>query len=389
MSKTVKKWSPEEDEILLQQVTLLSSQGKAKDWTAIASAVPGRSNKDCRKRWCNHLVGGLRKGPWDPSEDRRLAIGVKEYGVQWPLVAEEVGTRSADQCAKRWQHSLDPSLDRSKWTEEEEEKLLKAVEKHGRAWKLIQTEYFPGRATNNVKNKYVVLTRKRESPHSENEAQDGTISSGENVTRGTSIHTRGASSDTRKMSSDARGTSSDTCPTSSAKTTPPSPPPSTAANASPDVSTLILDDAMAKNNDYHAQQSGDPFSLDMYSHTIPTTMDLDMASTDALATDMSLDLGSSNLMAGLDETSTTGSMHESLFPSDTNRRFSTATQPEIHTGPHFDSDKDPQSMLWNMGFLQNQPAKLVLTIENPTQAVISGITGVLVPSKTKFRMEMQ
>ncbi|EOD45657.1 putative myb transcription protein [Neofusicoccum parvum UCRNP2] len=151
MLRAVKKWTPEEDDLLLQKVALLSSQGKAKDWTAIASAVPGRSNKDCRKRWCNHLVGGLRKGPWDPSEDRRLAIGVKEYGVQWPLVAEEVGTRSADQCAKRWQHSLDPTLDHSKWTEEEE----------------------------GPQTTYVTLTRKRKSPSRDGKSQDASSSVGE------------------------------------------------------------------------------------------------------------------------------------------------------------------------------------------------------------------
>lgn len=101
MSKAPKKWTPEEDRILLHQISLagaslpgtlhrtrpsntpLASQGKAKDWTAIAEALPERSNKDCRKRWCNHLIGGLRKGAWEPSEDQRLAIGVKEHGQQY------------------------------------------------------------------------------------------------------------------------------------------------------------------------------------------------------------------------------------------------------------------------------------------------------------------
>ncbi|KAF2821201.1 hypothetical protein CC86DRAFT_411498 [Ophiobolus disseminans] len=346
MSKTVKTWSPDEDEILLQQITLLSSQGKAKDWTAIALAVPGRSNKDCRKRWCNHLVGGLRKGPWDPSEDRRLGIGVKEYGAQWPLVAVEVGTRSADQCAKRWHHSLDPSLDRSKWSEEEEDKLFKAVEKHGRAWKQIQTEYFPGRATNNVKNKYVVLTRKRELQVSEDDTQDRPSSSGTPRTRNS-----GPSSESATPVS----TRQDTMPQS----------------PSEDVSIFIHNGAMSLSNNYDAQQFDDSFSLDGYFRTIPAAMDLDVNTADHLATDIDFDIGNTDLMTGLVEPPTTADVNDYLLSS------------------HVESEIDPQSMQVSTGFLQNHSAKLVLTIENPSPDAITGIMGVLVPTKTRFRMEMQ
>lgn len=53
-----------------------------KDWNRIAKKVPGRTNKDFRKRWCNHVTGGLRKGQWEDNEDSRLLAGVERHGQQ-------------------------------------------------------------------------------------------------------------------------------------------------------------------------------------------------------------------------------------------------------------------------------------------------------------------
>jgi myb proto-oncogene protein len=78
----------------------------------IADSLPGRTNKDCRKRWHNSVAGGLKKGQWSKSEDQLLSRGVQEYGQKygsmkqegleltatkrWTVVASCVGTRSAD-----------------------------------------------------------------------------------------------------------------------------------------------------------------------------------------------------------------------------------------------------------------------------------------------------
>ena len=35
--------------------------GDIKDWSEIAKKIPGRSNKDCRKRFLNEVTGGLKK----------------------------------------------------------------------------------------------------------------------------------------------------------------------------------------------------------------------------------------------------------------------------------------------------------------------------------------
>ncbi|KAF2245537.1 hypothetical protein BU26DRAFT_433024 [Trematosphaeria pertusa] len=159
-----RKWTVAEDQKLREEVEAQSNrtviEGEVKDWCRIAAKLPGRTNKDCRKRWHNSVAGGLKKGQWSKSEDIQLARGVQQYGQRWTLVANVVGSRSADQCAKRWQQSLDPELDRSEWRDAEDKVLIEAVQKLGRHWKDIQRHHFPGRSKNCIKNRYTVLIRR-------------------------------------------------------------------------------------------------------------------------------------------------------------------------------------------------------------------------------------
>lgn len=53
-------WSPEEDAILSQIVTNFG----ARNWCLIAKAIPGRSGKSCRLRWCNQLDPSLKHNPF-------------------------------------------------------------------------------------------------------------------------------------------------------------------------------------------------------------------------------------------------------------------------------------------------------------------------------------
>ncbi|THC94255.1 hypothetical protein EYZ11_006264 [Aspergillus tanneri] len=65
------------------------------------------------------MAGEFRKGLWAKQEDEQLKKAIAKHGTRWTVVASVVKTRSAEQCAKRWQHSLNPDLDRSEWTESE------------------------------------------------------------------------------------------------------------------------------------------------------------------------------------------------------------------------------------------------------------------------------
>lgn len=140
----------------------LNTSGKIKDWHLVAENLPGRSNKDCRKRWFNEVTGGLKKGPWGKDEDARLRNGIQKYGYKWTVVAQEVGSRSGDQCAKRWNHSLNPALDRSEWSAIEVQTLIEATKTYGSHWKEIQKKFFPGRSANDVKNRFAFFNPPRQ-----------------------------------------------------------------------------------------------------------------------------------------------------------------------------------------------------------------------------------
>lgn len=88
-------------------------------WHEIAKNIPGRSNKDCRRRWCNTLANGTTKGSWTESEDERLSDAVQEHGSKWTQVASLVGTRNSDQCSSHWSQTLNPDINYSDWTRDE------------------------------------------------------------------------------------------------------------------------------------------------------------------------------------------------------------------------------------------------------------------------------
>ncbi|EEA18894.1 hypothetical protein TMatcc_010562 [Talaromyces marneffei ATCC 18224] len=159
MNRSRNLWSVEED-TTLRRLVESCEKGKV-DWRVIASYLPGRNNKDCRKRWHYRVSATMNLGPWSQGEDELLKMGIHRHGPHWSRVAQVVGTRNGDQCFKRWNDVLDPAIDRSPWTREEDRLLLLAIGEYGRAWKMIVDTYFPGRTGLDAKNRHRQLTRKR------------------------------------------------------------------------------------------------------------------------------------------------------------------------------------------------------------------------------------
>ncbi|KAI1323302.1 Homeodomain-like protein [Xylariaceae sp. FL0255] len=170
--KVPNRWTEEEDSILQNETQKQAAKGTIKDWNRIAAKLPGRTNKDCRKRWVNKVCGSLKKGMWDYAEDQRLIAAVEKHGQKWTLVANEVAFRSPDQCAKRWQSKLDPILKHSSWTAEEDALLMKLVDENGRGWKMMQEQYFPERSANELKNRHTVLSRQAKVPYARSGSLD-------------------------------------------------------------------------------------------------------------------------------------------------------------------------------------------------------------------------
>eukprot|EP01138_Halocafeteria_seosinensis_P009361 gb/GECG01009566.1/.p1 GENE.gb/GECG01009566.1/~~gb/GECG01009566.1/.p1 ORF type:complete len:627 (+),score=86.53 gb/GECG01009566.1/:1-1881(+) len=168
-----KKWSPEEDECLKQAV----ARRGGKNWKKIAEDVPGRNHVQCLQRYRKVLAPGLKKGHWSDEEDEHLRQIVAEGVRNWGDVAAKIPGRTAKQCRERWTNHLHPSIKKGDWTEEEDRKLLEAYEELGQRWSKIAAS-LPGRTENAVKIRWKGLQRKQRRSSGGRRSSVGSVSSG-------------------------------------------------------------------------------------------------------------------------------------------------------------------------------------------------------------------
>ncbi|KAG6354220.1 hypothetical protein INS49_004824 [Diaporthe citri] len=154
-------WTPEED-ILLNCLTSEKQELEEGpiNWMEIALHFTNRSNKDCRKRWVYALCPSIKKGTWEEGEDSALRDAVRLFGTKWSDVSRHVGSRQADQCARRWHQILKPDINRGRWSLYEVDEMLKnAVLAHGRHWTEIVERYFCDRTPIAARSRYDLPTQ--------------------------------------------------------------------------------------------------------------------------------------------------------------------------------------------------------------------------------------
>jgi hypothetical protein len=104
------QWTTEEDVQLKDAV----EKHEGKDWTDIAALVPGRTKKQCAKRWQYVLDSKsdemtARNASWTTDEDSSLIDAVDKYnGADWAAISSLVLGRSKMQCHDRWVKRLNP-----------------------------------------------------------------------------------------------------------------------------------------------------------------------------------------------------------------------------------------------------------------------------------------
>jgi pre-mRNA-splicing factor CDC5/CEF1 len=112
----------------------------------------------------------IKGGVWKNTEDEILKAAVMKYGKnQWARVASLLNRKSAKQCKARWYEWLDPSIKKTEWTREEEEKLLHLAKLMPHQWRTIAP--IVGRTAGQCMEHYEKLL---DQAQAEDEAEDTT-----------------------------------------------------------------------------------------------------------------------------------------------------------------------------------------------------------------------
>lgn len=149
------KWTPDEDQMLANAVR---ECGKGK-WSKVANIVRTKNPKQCMHRFRNKLEN-TKRGKWSVDEDSRLLDAVNKFGTKkWCKISESVLTRNDAQCRERYLNVLNPDLKKFKWSEKEDQKLDKLVEKYGQGnWAKIAND-LKGRTDAQCRRRYLQLSK--------------------------------------------------------------------------------------------------------------------------------------------------------------------------------------------------------------------------------------
>lgn len=98
----------------------------------------------------------VKGGTWTNVEDEILKAAVSKYGLnQWSRVSSLLTKKTAKQAKARWNEWLNPLINKSDWTREEDEKLLNLVKLLPNQWRSIGP--IMGRTATNCIERYQKL----------------------------------------------------------------------------------------------------------------------------------------------------------------------------------------------------------------------------------------
>lgn len=148
-------WTPEEDEKLIELVTIYSS----KNWKEISKNFINKSSIQCYSRY-KQIKPGLKKGPWTEEEDRQVKELVEIHGQHWSLISNIIKSRNGKQIRDRYLNYIDPFTKHNEFTEDEDELIKKLYIKHGSRWSYIAS-HCNGRTGDLVKNRFYSHIKKK------------------------------------------------------------------------------------------------------------------------------------------------------------------------------------------------------------------------------------
>lgn len=120
------RWTEEESDLLERLVMKYGEENMA----TVANLMATRTKRQCLERWRWQLAN-IKKGRFSSEEDRLILDAVKKYGENFAVICKVTGIeRTPRHVSQHYNTILNPSIDRSPWTEEEEEKVYSTCVKN-------------------------------------------------------------------------------------------------------------------------------------------------------------------------------------------------------------------------------------------------------------------
>ena len=128
-----------------------------KNWKKISKVLKTKSPQQCVYRFKKLITKSLNV-KWIRSEDIKLIELIENFGYDWDLFTKLLN-KPKDAIINRYKTKLDPKLKRSKFSDEEDNMIIKLYKKYGNKWNQI-CKFLPNRNSEMIKNRYYSYIRK-------------------------------------------------------------------------------------------------------------------------------------------------------------------------------------------------------------------------------------